>query len=174
MKIKEKSKILRKAIYIPCKRDTVGVSVYPNSVKSPIKTNQSVSNIPLQHLGPCLNCKFVGTRWSGSCCSRIIYSVGRAARMCERVYLWGPQLWAAVSCNPPWSMARSVMSQLPHWLRGKGSKVKRRAFFFLNNINMRSKGLSFTCCSFSFVSFVGTCICSSVSLWSWAPASDFL
>ncbi len=100
------------------------------SVRSLTKTNQSVSNIPLQHLGPCLNCKCVGTRWSGSCCCRIIYSVGRAARMCERVFLWEPQLWAAVSCNPPWSMARSVMSQLPQRLRGRGSKVKPVAFLF--------------------------------------------
>lgn len=25
------------------------------------KTNQSILNIPLEHLGPCLNCKFAGT-----------------------------------------------------------------------------------------------------------------
>lgn len=36
--------------------------MYLTSVKFLLKTNQSVSNVPLQHLGPCLNCKFVGTR----------------------------------------------------------------------------------------------------------------
>lgn len=59
---KEERKILRNAIYIPFKSDTAGAPVYSTAVKSLIKTNQSVSNIPLQHLGPCLNCKFVGTR----------------------------------------------------------------------------------------------------------------
>ncbi len=153
--------------------------MYPTSVKSLIKTNQSVSNIPLQHLGPCLNCKFVGTRWSGSCCSRIIYSVGRAARMCERVFLSGPQLWAAVSCNPPWSMARSVMSQLPHWLRGTGSEVKRGAFFCLNNINMRSKGLGLHVTISHLSALCGPCACFLVYVYThghytWTPASDFL
>lgn len=85
--VKQRRKFCRNAIYIPLRGNIVEALVHLTSVKSLIKTNQSVSNILLQHLGPFLNCKFVGTRWRASCCSRIIYSVGRAARLCERVSL---------------------------------------------------------------------------------------
>lgn len=84
-----------KAFWTLFKSNTIGASRCPTSIESFTKTTQSLSNIRLQHLGPCLNCKFVGTKWSRNGCLRIIYSVRNAARICERVLLRGP---TALSC----------------------------------------------------------------------------
>ena len=81
---------------------------------------------------------FVGTEWRGSCCSRLSILLEKLPGCVRGSSSEGPQFWAAVSCNPAWSMARSAMSQHAHLPTGKGGIVKRGAFYSLN-INIRSK-----------------------------------
>ena len=112
-----------------------------------MKKGQSVWNFPPRHLGSCLNCKYVGTKRSAYCCYWITHSFGRTAKcvrsymrvsvcMCVRGFLRGPKLHSAVSPTPPWSMASTQMSQVPHWV---SESPRKQSAISLNNINIWSK-----------------------------------
>lgn len=63
---------------------------------------------------------FFGTRWRSELLFQNYPFRWKRCQTCARGSRWGPQLWAAVSCNPAWSMLRPVTSQLPRFAEGQG------------------------------------------------------
>lgn len=122
-------------------KSNVGVALRRRTCVEPLtETNQSASNVPPQHLGPFLNCKFC---WHGL---EELAAVPELSIPLEEVPArargsrWGPRLWAAVSCKPAWSMLRPVTSQLPPCAEGQGrGEARWSQDCFSLSIRRRSK-----------------------------------
>lgn len=118
------SRLIRNATYFPSKFNVAEALWRPTCVEPLTETNQSASNVPPQHLGPILNCKFCWHELEErAAVAELSIPLEEVPDLCERGSRWGPQLWAAVSCNPAWSMLCPVTSQLLHLPRGRDART---------------------------------------------------